>query len=61
MASAVACAWRRIRLDPSGKIRSAEGLAEISLARGAVLVFLLDGFSKLGWVGISSIVSRISS
>ena len=54
LASTATCTWYRIRLDPSGRIRSAEGLAEISLARGTVL----DGSSKLGWVEIGSIVFK---
>jgi len=39
-------------------MRSAEGLAEISLAYGAVF----NGSGELlGWVGLGSIVSKISS
>ena len=34
-----------------GRVRSEEGLAEILLACGAVLVALLDGSGELGRVG----------
>jgi hypothetical protein len=42
-------------------MRLAEGLAEILLARGAVLIALLNGSGELGWVGIGLIVFKISS
>ena len=61
MASAVACAWRRILFNPFSRTTLAEGLAETSLARRAVLVFLLDGFSKLSWEGVFLIIFRILS
>jgi hypothetical protein len=48
-------------LDPSGRTRPAEGSAKTSLARGAVLVALLDSSGELSWVGIALIVSTISS
>ena len=44
-------------MDSSGRIRLAEGLAEILLAYKAVL----DGFSKLSWVGTNSIVFKMLS
>ena len=59
LASITACAWRQIRLDPSGRIRSVEGLAEISLAHRAVFIALLNGFSEFNWVGISLIILKI--
>jgi len=43
-------------------MRSVEGLAETSLARGAVLIARLGGSSELlGWLGLVLIVSKISS
>ena len=42
-------------------MRSAEGLAETSLARRAVLIALLDGSGELNWVEVALIVSIISS
>ena len=48
-------------LDPFGRIRSAEGLAEILLARGAILITLLNGSGELDWVRIDLIVFKISS
>ena len=54
MASAITCTWYWIRFDPSGRIRSVEDLAEISLARGAVL----NGSSELGWVRTGLIVLK---
>ena len=35
-----------------------KGLAEISLARGAVFIILLDGSGELGWVKIGLIVLK---
>jgi hypothetical protein len=47
LASTTACTWCWIRLDPSGRIRLAEGLAEILLAHRAVFIALLDGSGEL--------------
>ena len=47
MASAAAYAWHQIYFDPSGRIRSAEGLAKTLLAYGAVFNAQLGGSSKL--------------
>ena len=58
MASAVVYTWRQVYLEPSGRIRLVEGLAETLLAYGAIL----SGFGKLlGWVESVLIISRILS
>ena len=54
LASVLVYTWRRIRFDPFSRIRSVEDLAEISLARGAVL----NGSSELGWVRTGLIVLK---
>ena len=61
MASAAAYAWRRIYLEPFSRIRSVEGLAKTLLAYRAILVNLLNSSSKLSWVGIALIISKIWS
>ena len=46
LASTAAYTWCRIRLDPSSRIKSVKGLAEILLAYKVVFIALLDGSGK---------------
>jgi hypothetical protein len=58
LASTTAYTWCRIRLDPSSRIKLAEGLAEILLAREAVFIALSDDSGELGWVRTGLIILK---